>query len=267
MKRLFTAISVGFLTLTLLAAPALAEPADGRVFDHADILTEQQEEDLQATIENFQSYAMMDCVVLTEEDAAVSDPELHAQDYYDAAGFGLGEDRSGMILYVNMATRDVAACASGDAKEILGNRELDRVIDAGYTALADGDYYVSFSQMIGKASGIVGDARQTVAVPATARFEIRIPIEIIAVGALFGGIVGICIYVVVSKRYQTPIREAIYDTRAKTDLRLIHDEDLFVNKFVTVRHIPRNPPSSGSGGSSFRSSSSRRSFSRSSRKF
>ena len=259
MKRLFTAISVGFLTLTLLAAPALAEPADGRVFDHADILTEQQEEDLQATIENFQSYAMMDCVVLTEEDAAVSDPELHAQDYYDAAGFGLGEGRSGMILYVNMATRDVAACASGDAKEILGNRELDRVIDAGYTALADGDYYVSFSQMIGKASGIVGDARQTVAVPATARF--------IAVGALFGGIVGICIYVVVSKRYQTPIREAIYDTRAKTDLRLIHDEDLFVNKFVTVRHIPRNPPSSGSGGASFRSSSSGRSFSRSSRKF
>ena len=59
LKRLFTAISVGFLTLTLLAAPALAEPADGRVFDHADILTEQQEEDLQATIENFQSYAMM----------------------------------------------------------------------------------------------------------------------------------------------------------------------------------------------------------------
>ena len=94
-----------------------------------------------------------------------------------------------MILYVNMATRDVAACASGDHVErCVGNRELDRVIDAGYTALADGDYYVSFSQMIGKASGIVGDARQTVAVPATARFEIRIPIEIIAVGALFGGI-------------------------------------------------------------------------------
>ena len=267
MKRLYTAVLTGLLALVFLIVPASAEAAEGRVFDHADILTGQQEEDLQTTIENFRGYAKMDCVVLTEENTAVSDPELHAQDYYDAAGFGLGEERSGLILYVNMATRDVAACASGDAREILGNRELDRVIDAGYTALADGDYYVSFSQMIGKASGIVGDARQTVERPVAARFEIHIPVEIIAVGTLFGGIVGMSVYVVVSKRYQKPIREAIYDTHAKTDLHLTHDSDIFVNKYVTVRHIQRNPPPSNSGSSSFRSSSSGRSFSRSSRKF
>ena len=78
--------------------------------------------------------------ILTEQDGSVNDPELRTQDFYDANGFGLGSNRSGVILYINMETRDVVACASGETKYVLLNTDLDTVIDAGYDELADGEY-------------------------------------------------------------------------------------------------------------------------------
>lgn len=52
------------------------------------------------------------------------------RNFYDANGFGLGSNRSGVILYINMETRDVVACASGETKYVLLNTDLDTVIDA-----------------------------------------------------------------------------------------------------------------------------------------
>ena len=154
MKRLISALAAVFV-MTLCLTPALGAEPEQHVFDNADIFTDAEEAELEKRIEQFQADVQADAVILTEQDGSVNDPELRAQDFYDANGFGLGSNRSGVILYINMETRDVVACASGETKYVLLNTDLDTVIDAGYDELADGEYADSMHAMLGKATSVI----------------------------------------------------------------------------------------------------------------
>ena len=154
MKRLISAFAAVFV-MTLCLTPALGAEPEQHVFDNADIFTDAEEAELEKRIEQFQADVQADAVILTEQDGSVNDPELRAQDFYDANGFGLGSNRSGVILYINMETRDVVACASGETKYVLLNTDLDTVIDAGYDELADGEYADSMHAMLGKATSVI----------------------------------------------------------------------------------------------------------------
>ena len=154
MKRLISAFAAVFV-MTLCLTPAWGAEPEQHVFDNADIFIDAEEAELEKRIEQFQADVQADAVILTEQDGSVNDPELRAQDFYDANGFGLGSNRSGVILYINMETRDVVACASGETKYVLLNTDLDTVIDAGYDELADGEYADSMHAMLGKATSVI----------------------------------------------------------------------------------------------------------------
>ena len=93
------------------------------------------------------------------------------------------------------------------------------------------------------------------------------PIVFLVAAVVAGSACTILVYVFVAKRYGTPVRDAVYNVRNNTTVDLSVRQDVFVNKSVSVRHIPKNPPSRSSGSSGFRTSSSGRSFSSSRRKF
>ena len=275
MKRLFSVIAA-VCVLTLGVHSAWGEETTQHVFDNADIFTEAEEAELEARIAQFQLDTKADAVVLTEADGSVTDPELRAQDFYDENGFGLGENRSGVILYINMTTRDITACASGETKYVLMNTDLDTVIDAGYDKLSSGEYAGSMHAMLGKATSVIErhevsgeyeDGRYTGAHTAPDDQALGgYPVVFLIAGTVGGVVCAVLVYVLVARRYGSPVREAVYNLRGNTTMDLSVRQDIFVNKSVSVRHIPKNPPKI-SGSSGFRSSSSGRSFSSSSRKF
>lgn len=275
MKRLFAVFTVVCI-LTLGVHSACAEEATQHVFDNADIFTEEEEKELEERIAQFQLDTKADAVVLTEEDSSVTDPELQAQDFYDENGFGLGESRSGVILYINMATRDIAACASGETKYVLLHTDLDTVIDAGYDQLSSGEYAGSMQAMLGKATSVIKrheisgeyeNGKYTGVHTAPDDQPLGgYPAVFLVAGGAGGLICAVLVYVLVARQYASPVRDSVYNIRGNTTMDLSVRQDIFINKSVSVRHIPRNPPS-GSGSSGFRTSSSGRSFSSSSRKF
>ena len=276
MKRLISAFAAVFV-MTLCLTPAWGAEPEQHVFDNADIFTDAEEAELEKRIEQFQADVQADAVILTEQDGSVNDPELRAQDFYDANGFGLGSNRSGVILYINMETRDVVACASGETKYVLLNTDLDTVIDAGYDELVDGEYADSMHAMLGKATSVIKrhevsgeyeNGQYTGAHTAPDDQPLGgYPIVFLVAAVVAGSACTILVYVFVAKRYGTPVRDAVYNVRNNTTVDLSVRQDVFVNKSVSVRHIPKNPPSRSSGSSGFRTSSSGRSFSSSRRKF
>lgn len=254
--------------------PALAE-GEQRVFDNADILTDREEQLLEESIADFTAEYEADLVILTERDSSVSDPELHAQDYYDEQGFGVGEERSGMILYVNMSTREVVACASGETKYTLSNQRLDYVVDAGFDQLADGNYADSFLAMIDNAASWMPRGEDPNAGNPnhyyTPVYEQReYPVVFLFAGVALGLISGGVMYKTIAKQYAAVSREATYQTQENTHLNLNRDNDVLIDTRMTSRLIQN--PSSSSGGSrtrssGFRTSSSGRSFSSSRHRF
>ena len=45
--------------------------------------------------------------IVTDVDPNISSAMEAADDFFDYNGYGLGDDRSGVLLYINMSTRDV----------------------------------------------------------------------------------------------------------------------------------------------------------------
>ena len=154
MKQMVAAFAAAFAIVCSLTF-AWGEGKAQRVFDNADIFTEEEESLLEKRIDKFQVEVQADAVILTEKDGSVQDPELRAQDYYEAGGFGLGEQHSGIILYINMETRDIAACASGETKYVLLRTDLDTVINAGYENLGSAEYADSMAAMLGEATSVI----------------------------------------------------------------------------------------------------------------
>ena len=85
------------------------------------------------------------------------------------------------------------------------------------------------------------------------------PTIFLVAAVVLGGACTVLVYVFVSHRYANPVREAVYNVQSNTQVDLTTRQDIFVNKTMSVRSLPKNPPSQ-SGSSGFRSSSSGRSL-------
>ena len=89
----------------LLIAPGpSAHPA--RVVDEADLLTDDEESMLMATLDGISQEHLVDVVVVTVDSTGEKTPMEYADDYFDYNGYGFGENFDGVILLVSMEYSD-----------------------------------------------------------------------------------------------------------------------------------------------------------------
>lgn len=106
---------------------------DERVFDQADVLSGEEEEELRSLIADREQMTGLDIVLLT-----VREPELDdyysirdfAQDYYEEEKFGWdGPGGDGVIYVDNWATGYCWLCTTGKTAEKLGDSTIQYIID------------------------------------------------------------------------------------------------------------------------------------------
>ena len=135
------------MLLVALAAPAFA--ADGfadlyyRMNDSAEVLTEDEDGELEASLEELSVRQSFDVIIATIdslESEGCTSMEEYADDLYDYCQFGYGENRDGVLLVVSIGDRKwhISTCGYG----------ITAFTDAGIQYLgeqmtpdmADGDY-------------------------------------------------------------------------------------------------------------------------------
>ena len=97
-----------FLLLVLLtiSLPVTFAAALPHVVDEANLLTSHELQSLSQQAETIGDRYQMDVVILTVVSLEGKDPESYADDYYDQRGYGLGSDRSGILLLISTESRD-----------------------------------------------------------------------------------------------------------------------------------------------------------------
>lgn len=144
MKRFIPIVLVFFLIFA--AIPVSAAPK--KVVDEADLLTTSQEADLERQAEAIASEHQIDVVILTTPSLDGKDPQAYADDYYDIQGYGVGEDKSGVLFLISMEDRDWAISTTGDAISIISGPQIDFLIDHCASALGEDDFYTAFLQYL-----------------------------------------------------------------------------------------------------------------------
>ena len=268
MKKTVTrlrSLCAALMLLFALAVPAFATEngfADlyYRLNDSAEVLTEDENSKLEASLEELSVRQNFDVVIVTIDSLESVDytgMEEYADDLYDYGQFGYGENRDGVLLLVSTGDRKwhISTCGYG----------ITAFTDAGIQYLgeqmtpdmSDGDYAAAFRTFIRWTDAYVTAARE--GHPYDVDNMPREPFSIVYLGvALVIGLVTALIVTGIMKsrlKSVAPQRDATNYVR-QGSMKLTNQRDLFLYHEVHRTERPKESSSGDSGGSSTHTSSS-----------
>lgn len=110
------------------------------VKDFIGYLTDGEVSQLQEAADRLKSEYALEPVIVITDDVEGKSSMAYADDYYDYNGYGIGDDKSGILLLINMADRDVWISTTGKAIDIFTDNRIDAMLDGIAPRLSDGDY-------------------------------------------------------------------------------------------------------------------------------
>lgn len=146
-KKLFALLLALVLSLSC-AVPAFAANIDcSRIVDGAELLTDDEVSTLSDILDEISTRQQMDVVVMTSDDLQGYDTATEcADELYDYCGYGFGEDKDGIMLFISMDDRDWAISTCGRAIDVFSEYDCDYIGNEIVPYLSDGEYAAAFER-------------------------------------------------------------------------------------------------------------------------
>ena len=239
-----------------------------RVFDEGDLLSLSQEQQLEEKAETLSQDTGYDFFVVTTKDAGGRTSREVAEDFY----MDHQTVQDGAVYLIDMDNRELYLATSGEMRYVLNDQRWEAALDTGYEFVTEEDYYGAFWAMLeqteeyweeGVEAGTFLIDEDTGEVTyyeeekklGAVQFLAALAAALLAGAGIFAG---------VKRSYRKKSSKEARDCQQSAKLELTEKEDVFINRLVTSRHIPKDPPDdgdhdggasstvhSGSGGNSF----------------
>ena len=118
------------------------------VHDYAELLTEEEIDDLRKIIDDLVYDLGLDLVIVTTDDNEGLTSEAYADDFYDYNGYGLGTNKDGLLMLIDMDERRVHISTTGLGIDYFNDADIEWLLDGIFEHLPDGDYYNSCRQFL-----------------------------------------------------------------------------------------------------------------------
>ncbi len=130
----------------ILKTPAVDEKE--KIYDFADLLNSSEEENLYLKVDDYISATNYDLVIVTIDYNNKYSAMDYADDFFDYNNFGFNSSRDGLLILIDMDTREIYVSTSGMAIKMYSDVRIDDIIDAGYDYLTSKNYYNCLTRMI-----------------------------------------------------------------------------------------------------------------------
>lgn len=250
MKKLFALLLA--LCILFTCASALAAPM---VVDQIDLFSSDEEAQMERVIERIRDNYQMDAVVVTTRLPSMSDSALTdwADRYYEDHGYGLGEDRAGMLIMIDMGNRYVHISTAGVLIDYLNDSRKDDLLDAAQNALSIGRYGQGALNMLRQMETYLRTGRED----HTFRYDEATGARLSGmynsltrteglVACLAGTAAAAALVFSVIGSYSLKGGAYHYDRAANTACKFTDEKEQFLRQHVSRM---RTPPPSSSGGS------------------
>jgi uncharacterized protein len=207
-----------------------------KVYDNADLLSEQEEASLQEKCVEAAQQSKADFVIVTVDSLEGKTAEAYADDFFDYNGFGYeGKEGTGTLLLISMEDRDVYMSASGKCEDLFANSS-DDIIEAITPYLSDGSYYEGLSVYIQKTEEYIENGGKS-----DGQKSLELVIQIVAALAIGG----IAIWIMYSgSMSKMTVNGYTYATGHKSEV--LQHYDVFQRTTTVSRRIESNSGGSGS---------------------
>lgn len=120
------------------------------VIDKAKLLSDNEKSKLVLQIEEIRETYNIDVVIVTTNSLEGKSIVEYADDYYDDNGYGIDEDKSGLLLLIDMKDRKIYISTTGKAKSYFTDRRLDSMIADIGNYLKNSQYYDGCNSYLGQ---------------------------------------------------------------------------------------------------------------------
>ncbi len=240
MKRFVLCILALLLTITgTLSASATVYPG-ANVHDYEDLLTFDEEIELQMKLNAISETYQCDVVIVTEYDLEGKTARQYANDFFDHNGFGYNDSRDGILLLVSLAEHQWATSTHGKAIDIFSSSDLYDIEDEFKPYLSSGKYYTAFYVFA-----------ESCEEELSTYGKINFSYFYVFIGLIIGVIVAFIAVLIMkgqlkSVRYQS----AAHNYMRNGSLNITERRDVFLYSTVSKRAKPKDNTRTSSSGSS-----------------
>jgi uncharacterized protein len=268
-KGIFAAIT--FVLFLFLLPMQAARAQEVLLNDLADVFTRDEKAFLQTESRRLSDAYAMDIVIVTTYDAQNKSSREYADDFFDDNGYGVGEDRDGILLLIDFDNSEVYISTSGQGIRYLTDQRIESILDDIFdSGFADGQYFRGATTFLTSTEGFLRQG-----IPAgqenIPEGENSLSLFDGLAGLLASGASGLGFFGVTKRKYKGHPEPGVFDYRSHSMMNLGMTTDNLVNSYTTSRIIPQAPPpgsgSSGAGRSTTHRSSSGRTHGGGGRKF
>lgn len=240
-KKLFSLILVLMLCVAL-ACPAAAA-GEGLLVDEADLLTPTEEAALLEKLSELSRTYQVEVVIATVLDTGAYSPDAFVEYFYDSRGYGYGASRDGVLLVVDMGSRNYRILSNGLAADAITMGDIDSIGDVIAPELSDGDYADAFAAFADECEFYINGHINGFPFEFGANLLIALVIGLVAALIVTGIMRG--------QLKSVRRKSAAGDYMKQGSLRITNANELFLYRNVSRQAKPKNSSGSGrSGGSS-----------------
>lgn len=138
--RITSGVLAFFLFFTVFCGGLTAFAEEKRVYDQAGLFSADSAMLLDARVSTLTQKLEVDFIIVTTDDAQGKTPQNYADDFYDNNGFGVGDDKTGVLFLIDMDNRQVYISTSGKAIAYLTDTIIDGLLDDSVGYLKRQDY-------------------------------------------------------------------------------------------------------------------------------
>lgn len=244
-----------FAIVLFLAGGLMVDAAtiDRHIYDDADLLTAEEEAELENLAEQLGFERDIVFVIITKEDG--SDVEVYTDDFYDE--ISQGEPLDALILTVDMSVREYFFKGYYLADSLLTNQDFDRLENTLMNYLSSDDYFSAFYAFIEDAHDYMGvEPEYSGEEASSGRTEeenifYQWWVQLIIAVFIATGVVG---YMAYTSGGKVTVTEGMYRDHSASKIRARKDQ--YVRTVVTKKRRPKSNSSGGfrgGGGGSFKS--------------
>lgn len=262
-KKLYTIFFILLLSI-LMAFPTFAANDIQRFVDNAGLLTNNEGKELLDKLNEISKRQQMDVVIVTVHSLNGASAMEYADDFYDANGYGFGNEKDGILLLISMEERDWYITTAGFGITAFTDAGLEYISEMILNDLSEGDYAWAFATFAEMCDDYITQAKT--GDPYDVDHLPKDPF-----GLLFNLIVALVIGFVISLIATGIMRSKLKSVRTQTkasnyvkkdSLKLTKKNDLYLYKHISRREKPKEENTAhsdsprSSGGTSTHTSSS-----------
>lgn len=222
-----------------------------KFIDEANLVEDSDQIDyLTSELERVSQKIGWDLIIYTNYNGvSESKMEFFCDDLYDELNYGYGVNDTGVMLTIDMSSRQLYMLTRGDAKKYFDDYRNDTTLDNIQSYMKSKDYYNAFKEFISDCEdyydyGISEDGTYDNLYEGNK--ETNLVKQYVLPSILLGFGVSIITMVVIAVLYKNNGKSATYDLKANSKVKLVEASDKFVTKMVT--HHTRSSSSGHSGG-------------------